>query len=711
MNVEFLSYAAGFIITFLMSFILAIYAFKKRSLKLHTFFILVMFSICIWSLGSLMELVSPLISNKILWAKISWIGITTVSPFLFLFVLSYGKYDKYLKNSYILILLILPLILTILAFTNQFHHLIWTSIIPYSTTIGTILVYNHGLALWINALYSYSLLLISISLMTYILFNSPKIYKFQAALVLIGIACPFIVNIIYLSKNLTFLIDLTPMAFCITSLLAALAIFKYKFLNILPVAHYNLFNNMSNGFMVFDAEDCLIEMNKSAQKMFYLTSDHIGKKFNDIFKNEEQLKTLYFNLNKEDYEILINENQWTDVKITPLYEDLGVSCGKLIIITDINKKKSYEAALEEKQRTLETLISNLPGVAYKCRNDKDWTMEFISEGCLELTGYPVEYLLMNKKLSFNNLIHPDDREYVWNKIQKCLNENKPFKIIYRIKTADSKEKYVWEQGRIIYSNPDKLPMLEGFITDITDSIKAEEMLKKSLKEKNILLQEIHHRVKNNMQIISSLLNLQSRYVENEGTLNLLKESQGRIKAMALVHEKLYQSESLESINFSEYVKSLINELYSSYRINKNLLNIEMDIEDIFLDINEAIPCSLIINELISNILKHAFPFNYIGKPSNNTFSSPSVNSKSVNDSFSYKGNIYIGFSKKENLYELIISDDGVGLPPELDLNNTKTLGLQLVNALVNQLEGTIEVERDAGTKFIINFKEQKTELD
>lgn len=695
MNGEYSAYAAGFITTFLISLILAIYAFKRRSIKLHTFFILVMFSICIWSLGSLMELLSPAISQKIFWAKISYIGITTVAPFLFLFVLSYGKYEKYLKNFNILLLMIIPVIITILAFTNEFHKLIWTNIIPVSTNMGIVLVYEHGLAVWLNLIYSYPLLLMGMFLMAYIFFNSTKIYKIQTAVALIGITFPLVINIIYLTGNLPALIDLTPIAFCLTSLLAALAVFKFQLLNILPLAHKNLFNNMTNGFMVFDAEDILVEINRTAEEMFQITSNDIGKKFDDIFEKEEQIKSLYLNSNIESHEILLKNHLWVEVSITPLYENLGVPFGKLIIITNIDKRKSYETALKEKQRTLETLISNLPGVAYKCRNDPHWTMKFVSEGCLELTGYPVEDLLMNKKISFNDIIHPDDREYVWNEIQKSLKDNKAFKLIYRIKTADSKEKYVWEQGRFVYSNEEELPILEGFITDITDSIKAKEMLKKSLKEKNILLQEIHHRVKNNMQIISSLLNLQSRYSDDEGALNLLKESQGRIKAMALVHEKLYQSDILARINFAEYVKSLINELYRSYRINKNLLNINIEIEDIYLDINAAIPCSLIINELISNILKHAFPD--VHNPETNPFSDKKNG-----------GNIYMKLSKNEDRYRLIISDDGIGLPLDIDLNNTKTLGLQLVNALVDQMNGTIEVQRNNGTKYVINFDERNS---
>jgi PAS domain S-box-containing protein len=164
-------------------------------------------------------------------------------------------------------------------------------------------------------------------------------------------------------------------------------------------------------------------------------------------------------------------------------------------------------------------------------------MEFVSEGCMELTGYMPEDLIMNNKISYSDIIHQDDREQVWGCIQEALKENKAFKLVYRINTANSKVKYVWEQGIGIFSKKGDLIALEGFITDITDTKEAEGKIKKSLEEKNVLLQEIHHRVKNNMQIISSLLSLQSSHIDKEKTLNILNESQGRIKAMAMVHEK------------------------------------------------------------------------------------------------------------------------------------------------------------------------------
>ncbi|MBA7520182.1 putative sensor histidine kinase pdtaS [subsurface metagenome] len=225
--------------------------------------------------------------------------------------------------------------------------------------------------------------------------------------------------------------------------------------------------------------------------------------------------------------------------------------------------------------------------------------------------------------------------------------------------------------------------------DVTDRKRAEEKIKESLKEKEVLLKEIHHRVKNNMQIISSLLNLQSRYIKGKKALEMFQNSQERIRAMALVHEKLYRSQDLARINFVEYVNDLVKQLFRSHGISPTKIKFNVRIKDVFLDINRAIPCGLIINELVSNSLKHAFPASAkaaAGKPNGR------------------KGKIDIDFYlDKDNKLLLKIKDNGVGLPDNIDIKNTKTLGLQLVVTLVEQLNGTIEVDIKRGTTFKIKF--------
>ena len=218
------------------------------------------------------------------------------------------------------------------------------------------------------------------------------------------------------------------------------------------------------------------------------------------------------------------------------------------------------------------------------------------------------------------------------------------------------------------------------ILDITKRKIADNKIKSSLKEKNNLLQEIHHRVKNNMQIISSLLNLQIKYVDEEEAVNVLKESQNRIKSMAMIHEKLYMSDDLAHINFVDYIQSLVKNLFYSYNVENTNIKPIFEVEDVTLNMETAVPCGLIISEIVSNSLKYAFP-----------------NER--------KGEIYISLKTVDDKYELIIRENGIGLPEELDFNNLETLGLLLVNNLTEQIDGELTINRSPGTEFKIKFKE------
>jgi PAS domain S-box-containing protein len=218
------------------------------------------------------------------------------------------------------------------------------------------------------------------------------------------------------------------------------------------------------------------------------------------------------------------------------------------------------------------------------------------------------------------------------------------------------------------------------LRDITERKWAEEQIKASLREKEVLLKEIHHRVKNNLQVISSLLYLQSKNVKDQETFEMLQESQSRVRSMALVHESLYQSQDLARIDFAEYVRNLANYLLRSYGVDTDLIKLKINVEDVSLGVDMAIPCGLILNELVSNSLKHAFPD-------------------------SRRGEIRIELRSDDDQFALMAGDDGIGLPEDLDFRNPESLGLQLVNMLVDQLEGTIELDRSGGTAFEIVFAE------
>src|SRR5581483_10570065 len=209
--------------------------------------------------------------------------------------------------------------------------------------------------------------------------------------------------------------------------------------------------------------------------------------------------------------------------------------------------------------------------------------------------------------------------------------------------------------------------------------RAEEEIKLSLKEKEVLLKEIHHRVKNNLQIITSLLNLQSAQIKDAETLTMFRESQALVRSMALIHEKLYQSKDLARIDFDGYVRDLMVYLFRSYAANPDLIQTEIDTPNIYLSIDTAIPCGLIISELVTNSMKYAFPNGRRGK-------------------------IYIGLhAHDDGNLTLEVSDNGIGFADGFDWRESDSLGLQLVSTLTSQLHGKIEVNGKGGASFRITF--------
>lgn len=214
------------------------------------------------------------------------------------------------------------------------------------------------------------------------------------------------------------------------------------------------------------------------------------------------------------------------------------------------------------------------------------------------------------------------------------------------------------------------------------------MIKKSLREKEVLLKEIHHRVKNNLQIIHSMLNLQLAYIKDEQAIGLFKESKNRVYSMALIHEKLYQSESLVKIDLSEYIQGLIANLFHSYGVSERIIRPKICAAEVTLNVDTIIPCALIVNELVSNSLKHAF--------------------RDSAGRINRTGEIRIDLRRDTgDQYILTVSDNGAGMPQGFEIQNCESLGLKLVSVLVKQLSGSIDLNTSGITEFTITFEELK----
>jgi two-component sensor histidine kinase len=222
-------------------------------------------------------------------------------------------------------------------------------------------------------------------------------------------------------------------------------------------------------------------------------------------------------------------------------------------------------------------------------------------------------------------------------------------------------------------------------SEITGHKTAQQELSRSLREKEVLLKEVHHRVKNNMQVISSLLNIQADSIMDKRFQTLLTESQQRIKSMALIHENLYRSDSLLEINFHDYIEMLTNGLVRFYRFDRLAISLHLEVDDIYLDIDTAVPCGLIINELVSNSLKHG----YHGREGD--------------------GHIHVRFKESEDgeSYRFSVKDDGNGMDESIDLENSSSMGLEIVRILTEQLDGSWAYSSSGGTEFTIDFPRKK----
>jgi two-component sensor histidine kinase len=224
------------------------------------------------------------------------------------------------------------------------------------------------------------------------------------------------------------------------------------------------------------------------------------------------------------------------------------------------------------------------------------------------------------------------------------------------------------------------------IRDCSERFRLEQEIRASLDEKEVLLKEVHHRVKNNLQVISSLLHLQSQHTQDHASVQMFRESQNRVRAMALVHERLYRSRDLARVDFTDYTETLATHLFSSHQVDSDRINLAVDVVGVKLSIDAAIPCGLLLNELISNCLKHAFR----GKA---------------------RGEIRIELLPLgDGKILLSVCDDGVGLPPGIEPQSGETFGMQLIALLVAQLRGSIQVNRDAGTTIRIVFPSGEANL-
>jgi len=435
---------------------------------------------------------------------------------------------------------------------------------------------------------------------------------------------------------------------------------------------------------IHDFEGRFLDANEAALKLLGYRNDEIRSLTFSSLMDEAQLPTAFETIRQiretgsqkkvTEYKLRKKngDHVWVETDASLIYR-YGKPYGIQGIARDITERKQTERALVENEEKYRDVVERAnDGIVLI----QDGVLRYANRRTAEMTGYAVEELIGTP---FTTYIHPDELSVVAERYERRIGGKKVVPIYESaVRHKDGRRIDVeFNAGLISYEGK---PADLVIMRDICERKRAERQIQASLREKEILLKEIHHRVKNNLQVISGLLLLQSRELKDRQAIEMLAECQNRIKSMAMVHEELYRSQDLSQIRFGEYIQTLAADLVRSYKVDPHIVALKTDIEDILLGVDVAIPCGLILNELLANSLKHAFP---CGR----------------------RGEIRVEFRRgQDSELMLTVSDNGIGFPQDVDFRKTSTLGLQLVNTLTDQLRGRVELDARRGTAFKIVFK-------
>jgi PAS domain S-box-containing protein len=404
-----------------------------------------------------------------------------------------------------------------------------------------------------------------------------------------------------------------------------------------------------------------------------------GEKFNEEFRFKRKDGRYFCVKNKGVY----------------LRDEEDCICRALGVMEDVTEIKQSSEKLRNSEELYRSFLQNFKGISFKLKSDFS---PLLMEGAVEeITGYS-EDDFTSGRITLYGLIDPEDM-YILKKCMDKINSssNSIIEHEYRLRQKDGSIRWIHELIHNVCNDSGETIFFQGYAYDITQRKKVEETLEKAEK---IGMREIHHRIKNNLQIVSSLLSLQADKFDDKGVVEAFRESENRVISMSIIHEELYKSNDAASIDFSAYLKKLTADILNSYKTGDEKVRLILEVDSTFLGIDTAVPLGIIINELFSNSLKYAF--------SKGTEGMIRI-SLCQNEAECQK----IGETSKKELTELPLSftltysDNGACFPKKVDFKNPKTLGLQLVNALVEQINGTIELEKENETKYTIRFEDKR----
>jgi len=438
-----------------------------------------------------------------------------------------------------------------------------------------------------------------------------------------------------------------------------------------------------DAIITVDSDGMVVSWNRGAEEMFgYSSGDAAGKPLETFIPAEHIEKHRFNEGNLEGISKFIDDVEATrrdgsrfPVELTVVGWHYMDGDYVTAVIRDVSERKRAEARLRESEEKYRALFNLSPEYIILLDVDDGRILDINSTLAGKLM-IPRERLI-GRSVYDLEFISEDARREFQSKLETIKREGsvEPYEMELEDPAGNRYTVRIYNK-RIHAGDRDSVIVV---LSDITDLKRTQEMLERSLAEKELLLKEIHHRVKNNLMIISSLLSMQSRQIKDEDTLEIFRESENRARSMALIHERLYRSEDLKNVDISEYIRTLGVEIFNSYNLDPSMIRLSFDMQEFRADIETAIPIGLIFTELMTNAIKHAFPDG--------------------------RGDIKVSLKRSDGTVTLEVSDNGVGLPGDLDWESTPSLGLQIVRGLSDQIDARVDVISDEGTTFRISFEE------
>lgn len=448
----------------------------------------------------------------------------------------------------------------------------------------------------------------------------------------------------------------------------------------------NMINSSIDMIVAVDNDGLISEFNSSAEDVFKFQKDEaVGKAVRALYVDEDMIDVIQEQFDRKgvfrgEVQFYDKNNEIVDTILSAslVKNPGGRIIGSMGILRDITKTKKTEKEAKVQRAKLEAIFNSTENMMMWTQ-DKEGNITSKNNNFVNqvLEEFNVD---LNKKTNIfkwvKKRLNKDVYQGQLDNFQKTF-EGIPSRFILPLQNKNKEEK--WMQ---VFLNPvdvgEQINEISCLMYDITERMVIDRKILDSLKEKEVLLQEVHHRVKNNLQVISSILNLQASYISDEKTIEILEESQNRIAAMSFIHETLYQTSDFSSVGFSEYIDTIVINLIHSYSVSGREVNLIKDMDSVFLPLDQSIPCGLIVNELVTNAMKYAFVKDQLHK-------------------------LFITVKENKNIITIGVADNGIGLPKDFKYEESDSLGMQLVYSLVDQLDGKFEVKSEKGTNFLITF--------